>query len=160
MLRVTAHLPAAKAKGVPFDTITLAHDERRIRRKLLTLPKAGEIYLDFADTITLDHGDRLVLEDGRLIAIHAADEPVYEIRGRDAAHIAKLAWHLGNRHLPAQIEEERILLLRDHVIRSMLEGLGATVNEITEPFQPVRGAYHSHGGEHQGHGHDHGHDHH
>lgn len=145
MLRVTAHVPAAKAKGVPFDTITLAHDERRLRRKLLTLPKAGEIYLDFADTITLDHGDRLVLEDGRLIAIQAANEPVYEIRGRDAAHIAKLAWHLGNRHLPAQIEKSRILIRRDPIIRDMLIGLGASIFETTDHFSPEHGAYHAHG---------------
>lgn len=145
MLRVTAHVPAAKAKGVPFDTITLAHDERRLRRKLLTLPKAGEIYLDFADTITLDHGDRLLLEDGRLIAIQAANEPVYEIRGRDAAHIAKLAWHLGNRHLPAQIEKSRILIRRDPIIRDMLIGLGASILETSDHFSPEHGAYHGHG---------------
>ena len=145
MLRVTSHLPAAKARGVPFDSITLAHDERRLRRKLLTFPKAGEVYLDFADTITLDDGDRLLLEDGRMVAIVAAREPVYEIRGRDAAHIAKLAWHLGNRHLPAQIEKSRILIRRDHVIRGMLIGLGATVDETTDHFSPEHGAYHAHG---------------
>jgi urease accessory protein len=145
MLRVTTHLPAAKARGVPFDSITLSHDERRLRRKLLTFPKAGEVYLDFADTITLDDGDRLLLEDGRMVAIVAAKEPVYEIRGRDAAHIAKLAWHLGNRHLPAQIEKSRILIRRDHVIRGMLIGLGATVDETTDYFSPEHGAYHAHG---------------
>ena len=72
-------------------------------------------------------------------------------RARDAVHLTELAWHIGNRHLAASIEGERILILRDHVIRAMLEGLGAEVSEIEEGFQPARGAYHSHGS----HGHDH-----
>lgn len=146
MFRVTAHLPAATAKGVPFDSLTLAHDQRRLRRKLLTLPKGDEILLDFPEPVTLDHGDRLQLEDGRWIGIVAADEPVYEIRGRDPAHIARLAWHIGNRHLPAQIEKSRILINRDRIIRDMLLGLGATVTETVEHFSPEHGAYeHGHG---------------
>jgi len=149
MFRVVAHLPVATAKGVPFDTLTLAHDERRLRRKLLTLPKGEEILFDFPEPVTLDHGDRLKLEDGRLVGIVAADEPVYEIRGRDAAHIARLAWHIGNRHLPAQIEKQRILIRRDRIIRDMLIGLGATVAETVSHFSPEHGAY----------GHDHGHGH-
>jgi len=106
-----------------------------------------------------------VLGDGELVEIVAADEKLFEIKARDRLHLIELAWHLGNRHLGAQIEEERILILRDHVIRAMLEGLGATVSDVTEPFQPARGAYHSHGSHSHGHdhghghGHDHGHDH-
>ena len=146
MFRVTDHLPAARAKGVPFDSLTLAHDERRLRRKLLTLPKGEEILLDFPAPVTLDHGDMLRLDDGRLVGIRAAEEAVYEIRGRDAAHIARLAWHIGNRHLPAQIEKSRILIRRDKIIRDMLLGLGATVTEITAHFSPEHGAYsHDHG---------------
>jgi urease accessory protein len=145
MIRVTAHLPAGKAKGMPYDTITLAHDERRLRRKLLTLPKGDEIFLDFPQALSLENGDRLQLEDGRTIEIRAADEAVFEIRGRDAAHLSKLAWHIGNRHLPAQIEKTRILIKRDHVIREMLVGLGATVTDTTDHFSPEHGAYHSHG---------------
>ena len=82
-----------------------------------------------------------------------------EIRGRDPVHLASLAWHIGNRHLAAAIEAERILILRDHVIKSMLEGLGAVVREIVEPFNPLRGAYSSgaHGHSHGGHGHSHRH---
>jgi urease accessory protein len=145
MIRVTAYLPAGKAKGTPDDTITLAHDERRLRRKLLTLPKGDEIFLDFPQALSLENGDRLQLEDGRTIEIRAADEAVFEIRGRDAAHLSKLAWHIGNRHLPAQIEKSRILIKRDHVIRDMLVGLGATVTDTTDHFSPEHGAYHSHG---------------
>jgi urease accessory protein len=145
MIRVTAHVPAGKAKGTPYDTITLAHDERRLRRKLLTLPKGDEIFLDFPQALSLDNGDSLQLEDGRTVEIRAADEAVFEIRGRDAAHLSKLAWHIGNRHLPAQIEKSRILIKRDHVIREMLLGLGATVTDTTDHFSPEHGAYHSHG---------------
>jgi len=147
MFRVTAHLPAATAKGVPFDSLILAHDQRRLRRKLLTLPKGAEILVDFPEPVTLNHGDRLRLDDNRLVGIIAADELVYEIRGRDAAHIAKLAWHIGNRHLPAQIEKSRILIGRDRIIGDMLVGLGATVTETVEHFSPEHGAYsHDHGG--------------
>ncbi|HEV7718640.1 MAG TPA: urease accessory protein UreE [Arsenicitalea sp.] len=144
MIRVTAYLPAGTAKGAPADTLTLAHDERRLRRKLLTLPKGDEIFLDFPQALSLENGDRLQLEDGRTVEIRAADEAVFEIRGRDAAHLSKLAWHIGNRHLPAQIEKSRILIKRDHVIRDMLVGLGATVTDTTDHFSPEHGAYHSH----------------
>ena len=142
MFRVIAHFPAARAKGVPFETLTLPHDARRLRRKLLTLPKGTEILVDFAEPTTLGHGDRLQLEDGRYVGIAAADEPVYEIRGRDAAHIARLAWHIGNRHLPAQIEKGRILIARDPIIGTMLTGLGAEIRETVEHFSPEHGAYH------------------
>jgi len=146
MLRVTDYLRAATAKGVPFDSVILAHDERRLRRKLLTLPKGEEILVDFPAPISLSDGDMLRLEDGRLVGIRAAEEPVYEIRGRDAVHIARLAWHIGNRHLPAQIEKGRMLIRRDKVIRDMLVGLGATVTERVEHFSPEHGAYsHDHG---------------
>jgi len=149
MLRVTAHIAAAAAKGVPFDSLTLAHDERRLRRKLLKLPKGEEILVDFAQPSTLEHGDRLQLEDGRQVGIVAASEPVYEIRGRDAAHIARLAWHIGNRHLAAQIEKHRILIRRDRIIGEMLKGLDATITETVDHFSPEPGAYgHDHGGGH------------
>jgi urease accessory protein len=154
MLRVSAHIPAANIaatapRPVPFDSLTLAHDERRLRRKLLALPRGGEAMVDFPEPVTLNHGDLLELEDGRFVRIEAADEPVYEIRGRDGAHIARLAWHIGNRHLPAQIEKNRILIARDRIIRDMLVGLGATVTETVDHFSPEHGAYaHDHGGGH------------
>jgi urease accessory protein len=109
------------------------------------------VLVDLPEPVTLGDGDRLVLEDGRHVEIGAAPEELYDIRARDAVHLAELAWHIGNRHLAAAIYPDRILILRDHVIRAMLEGLGATVIDVVEPFSPVRGAY-------SGHGHDHGHD--
>ncbi|UWU13046.1 urease accessory protein UreE [Rhizobium sullae] len=155
MQRVTSYLPAGTPSSNPIGKVVLPHDLRHLRRKLLHLENGDMVMLDLKEPVLFSSGDMLVLEDGELIEIQAADEKLFEIKGRDRLHLIELAWHLGNRHLGAQIEEERILILRDHVIRSMLEGLGATVSEVTEPFQPARGAYHSHGS--HSHGHDHGH---
>lgn len=140
----------------PIDVVVLTHDERHLRRKLLHMAHDDVVMLDLREPIFLEHGDLLELEGGGHVEVIAAEEPLLEIRARDTLHQMKLAWHLGNRHLAAQIEEGRILIERDHVIRAMLEGLGATVAEISEPFQPVHGAYHGHGS-HGHHGHDHGH---
>ena len=156
MQRVTSYLPAGTPSSNPIDKVVLAHDLRHLRRKLLHLESGEMVMLDLKEPVLFADGDLLVRDDGELIAIVAADEKLFEIGGRDARHIVELAWHLGNRPLPAQIEAERILILRDHVIRAMLEGLGASVREITAPFQPVRGAYHSHGSHDHG-SHDHGH---
>ena len=153
--------------AVPFDVAVLPHDERHLRRRAIELAHGDKVLVDLPEPVLLGHGDRLVLEDGRQVEIIAADEDVYDIRARDSVHLAELAWHIGNRHLAAAIESDRILILRDHVIKAMLEGLGATVTDITEPFTPVRGAYsghghsHDHDHHHDDHGHhDHGHDHH
>ena len=129
----------------PYDTIVLDHDQRRLRRKLLRLSGGDEVLVDFPQTLTLEHGSALELEDGRLVAIVAAAELLYEIRGRDPAHLVRLAWHIGNRHTAAQLEESRILIKRDHVLKTMLEGLGAVVGNVAEPFFAEHGAYHSHG---------------
>lgn len=179
MIRATSFLRAGERTGVPFDHVVLAHDERHLRRKLLTLNGGEEIMVDLAEPVALGEGDQLVLEDGRLAGVRAADEALYDIRGRDELHLMELCWHLGNRHLPCQIDvpadgPKRLLIGRDHVIKAMLEGLGAKVSEITGPFVPVRGAYHAHGhsdedphshshshGEGHAHSHDHdGHHHH
>lgn len=131
----------------PFDFAVLAHDERHLRRRVLILSQGGRVLVDLPEPTALDHGDRLLLEDGRAVEIRAAEEEVYSIKARSQLHLAELCWHIGNRHLAAQIEPERIVILRDHVIRDMLQGLGAEVSETVEQFRPVRGAYagHSHG---------------
>jgi urease accessory protein len=153
-----ADLEPEGSRPLPFDRVVLAHDERHLRRRVLALAHGDRILVDLADPVSLDHGDVLVLDDGRRAEIVAADEEVYDIRPKDPVHLSELAWHIGNRHLAAQIEADRILILRDHVIRDMLEGLGAKVSEVSEPFQPVRGAYSGHGHDH-GYAHDHGHEH-
>lgn len=144
MRRATAHLPANHGKTPIIDTITLAHDERRLRRKLLIGAKGTEVMVDFPGTVTLDHNGALELEGGELVGVLAAQEPLYEIRARDAGHLLRLAWHIGNRHTPAQLEPDRILIERDHVLKTMLEGLGAGVANVTEPFFAEHGAYHAH----------------
>jgi urease accessory protein len=144
MLRVAAILPAGSSEGTPFDLVVLEHDERRLRRKLLRLQHGDEVLLDLPQTVTLEDRQLLKLEDGRLVEVIAAEEPLYEVRARDAGHLLRLAWHIGNRHTPAQLEAGRILIKRDHVLKTMLEGLGATVVNVTEPFFAEHGAYHSH----------------
>ncbi|NEJ73547.1 urease accessory protein UreE [Rhizobium phaseoli] len=157
MQRVISYLPAGTPSSHPTAQVKLPHDLRHLRRKLLHLENGEMVMLDLKDPVLFANGDLLVRDDGELIEILAADEKLFEIRGRDRVHLVELAWHLGNRHLAAQIEEDRIVILRDHVIRAMLQGLGATVLDIDEPFQPARGAYHSHGGHSHEHDHDHGH---
>ena len=134
-----------------MDSLVLPHDERRLRRKLLTGRNGTEILVDFPNTITLDHEGALELEDGRLVEIRAASEILYAVTARDAAHLLRLAWHIGNRHTPAQLDADRILIKRDHVLKTMLEGLGATVTNVTEPFFAEHGAYHSHNHAEPGH---------
>ena len=136
----------------------LAHDERHLRRRTIELTDGTRALVDLPQAVALEHGDALMTDCGGAIAIVAADEPLYEVLARDPLHLTQLAWHLGNRHLAADISGDRILILRDHVIRAMLEGLGAEVREIVASFHPVRGAY-AHGGHGDGHGHDHGQDH-
>ena len=131
-------------EGETVDVIVLRHDERRVRRRRLVSEHGIEIMLDEPHTVTLAHGDRLVTPEGAVEVI-AAEEALMEVRGRDAVHLTALAWQIGNRHLAAQIEETRILVLRDRVIGEMLEGLGAQVRDVSEPFEPEGGAYaHSH----------------
>ncbi len=150
MLRAVSHSHGGGEE--PAGTIRLDHAARHLRRKRVTTDQGEEVMVDLPEAVLFADGDRLVLEDGRSIAIVAAEEELYEVLPGTCL-LRHLAWHLGNRHLPAQIDEDRILIQRDHVIRAMLEGLGASVREIVARFQPVHGAYH-------GHGHAHGHDHH
>ncbi len=130
--------------GTPWNHVTLDAESRHIRRKLLTLPDGSEILVDLEKPTHLRHGDCLQLEDGRLIEVIAATEDLTEIRARDAAHLLQLAWHIGNRHLAAQIEPTRILIQRDPVIAHMLQHQGAKTTDVREPFTPEHGAYHDH----------------
>lgn len=141
-------------------TAVLQHDERHLRRKAIKLTNGTKILVDFPEPVVLASGDQLVLDNGTVVAVAAADEPLYEITAHDDVHLAQLAWHIGNRHLPAAIETGKILILRDHVIKAMLAGLGATVHEVLAPFSPMRGAYAGHDSGHHQHDHGHAHGHH
>ncbi|MCX5577875.1 urease accessory protein UreE [Kaistia terrae] len=145
---------AAEGQEPVSGRAVLQHDERHLRRRLIELVDGRKVMVDLPETVVLDAGDRLVLSDGGRVEIAAAYEPLYEIFGQDPVHLSQLAWHIGNRHLAAAIEPTRILILRDHVIKAMLEGLGARVKEIVAQFNPVRGAYSGHGD--PSHGQDHG----
>jgi urease accessory protein len=142
MLKATAALPANHGKGKPFAQLVLTSDQRRLRRKVLSV-KGEEVMVDFPEAVTLDHYGGLLLEDGRVVEIVAAPEPLMEINPKGAEHLAQIAWHIGNRHMAAQIEKKRILVPRDHVAKAMLQGLGAEVRDVTEPFIPMQGAYHA-----------------
>jgi urease accessory protein len=141
MLRAVRVQPAGHDA---IDTVTLDHTARHRRRVTMISDGGLEFLLDLANAHALRHGDGLVLEDGRVIEVKALPEPLTEIRGRDGAHLVQLAWQIGNRHLEAQIEADRIVIRRDHVISAMLIGLDATVRNIEEIFQPVAGAYGHH----------------
>ncbi|MER8904991.1 urease accessory protein UreE [Mesorhizobium sp. M0772] len=153
--RAVSVVPAGTAGTTPpSGRAVLPHDERHLRRRAIELADGSKVLVDLPEPVTLNDGDRLVLEDGGQVEITAAPEEVYHIRARDAVHLAELAWHIGNRHLAAAVEPSRILILRDHVIKAMLEGLGATVREVSEPFKPVRGAYSAQGAHAEAHSHD------
>jgi len=127
--------------AAPADTVVLDFDDRHRRRVAMTGTRGLEFLLDLENAIALRGGDALVLEDGRLIEVVAAPEPLLEIRGTDPHHLVRVAWHLGNRHLPTQIMAKGLRIRRDHVIEAMVKGLGARVIEIEAPFDPEGGAY-------------------
>ncbi|MEL7229615.1 MAG: urease accessory protein UreE [Pseudomonadota bacterium] len=143
----------AASDAAPIDIIVLPHDERHLRRRRLTTQNGDAFVVDLPRTIALHHGDRFVLDDGSTVEVIAAEENLTEITARDAEHHAELCWHLGNRHLPAQVEADRVLIVPDRIIEDMLRSLGATLRSVTEIFTPMRGAYDS------AHTHDHGHAH-
>ncbi|MFL1461920.1 urease accessory protein UreE [Roseococcus sp. DSY-14] len=159
--RVASPCPAA-----PADTVTLDFDDRFRRRRRYRADGGLDFLLDLPEAAVLRHGDGLLLEDGRAVAVRAAPEALLEVTAGEAIGLPRLAWHLGNRHLPAEMDGARILIRRDHVIEEMLRGLGAGLREVTAPFNPEGGAYGEHNrqpahphGHHHAHGHDHPHDH-
>jgi urease accessory protein len=151
--------------------VMLDFDDRFRRRKRYETAGGIPFVLDLAEAQVLRDGDGLLLDDGRAVLVRAADEPLVEIRATSTAALIRLAWHLGNRHLPAELQAGRILIREDHVIEAMLRGLGAQLTKVRAPFNPEGGAYgeqnrsshqhhHEHGHNHDhdhGHGHDHDH---
>lgn len=150
MIRATKLLPAGHRPPAATDRVVLDFDRRHRRRLVMTGEKGMVFLLDLPQAAALRHGDGLVLEDGRIVEIVAAAEPLAEITAQDPAHLIRLAWHLGNRHLPTQLTGERLLIRRDHVIEDMLASLGAIVRHVEAPFDPEGGAY-----DHGGHAHAH-----
>ena len=140
------------------DIITLDHGARHRRRILLNADGGTSFLLDLERADVLEDGDAIRLDTGWLVEVKAAPERLVEITTTDSLDLLTLAWHIGNRHVPAEITQEAIYIAYDHVLIDMLQGLGAKVEIVERPFRPVRGAYHHHEhGSHSGHHHGHGH---
>ena len=175
MPRASRVLHAAERPDTPaVDTLILPHAQRQAQKGFLFGVKGTCVELDFAEPVRLRTDDALVLDDGGLVEVVAEPEPLIEARAADLPALARLAWHLGDRHVPIQVLERRLRLKRDPAIEALLESLGAKVVAIDAPFEPEGGAYaapahdhhqhhhhdhdHHHGHDHA-HGHDHGHAH-
>ena len=154
---------AVKARGswhgALADCVVLDFDDRHRRRLRMHGVRGLQFLLDLEQATALRGGDALVLEDGALVEVVAAPEHLAEISAGTAADMVRIAWHLGNRHLPVQLAGARLRIRRDHVIEAMVEGLGGRLRAIEAPFDPEGGAYadggHGHHGHHHAH-HEHG----
>lgn len=162
MLRVThvhAHL-----HGAPADRVVLAHEDRRRRRLAMKAEGGVEFLLDLPEAMAIPDGAALILEDGRQIEVVAAPESLVKITAKDGPSLTRIAWHLGNRHVPTELLGTQLRIARDHVLEEMVAGLGGIVVALEAPFEPESGAYVA-GGQsathhaHRHHGHDHTHDH-
>jgi len=152
--------PAAEA----IAEIALDFDARHRRRIRLEASNGEAVLLDLPKAVAMADGGGLQTEDGRWFVVRAKPEPLLAVSAPDRHGLMRLAWHLGNRHTPAEIQADRILIRRDHVLADMARGLGGDAVEVVEPFQPEGGAYGDHGHAHahdheHGHGHSHGHSH-
>lgn len=153
MLRAVEHHPAASwPADSAADSLTLDYDNRHRRRISLTTDNGARVLLDLPKAVAMAHGDGLLLEDGRWLAVRAAPEALVEIRVASTTHLARIAWHIGNRHCPAQIIDGAIRIRPDHVMEAMILGQGGMLTQLEAPFQPEGGAY---GGGAQGHSHGH-----
>ncbi len=152
MLRATAIVRklAVKAERI-VDTVVLDHEERHRRRFTLTGLGGTEFLLDLQKPVPIKDGDALKLEDGGLVQVRAAPEALLEIRAENPTRLMRVAWHIGNRHTPAELGADALYIGVDHVLEEMVRGQGCLVTRVERPFEPERGAYEG------GHGHDHGH---
>ena len=148
-VRAAGHWDEASA----VYNISLDSHERHRRRVMLRAERGTKFLLDLPKATALHDGDGLVLDDGAIVRIVGRPEPLVEIAAADAHELARLAWHIGNRHIDVEMIGDRLRIRRDHVIEAMLRGLGATLSPVEAPFNPEHGAYHQHGHEHS-HGHD------
>ena len=147
-MRLAQHIETHIHIGDAADTVTLDYEARFLRRKRLVSDGGEPFLVELAETQSLNQGEGFRLDDGRIIAVMAAAEPLLAVRHDN---LARIAWHVGNRHTPCQIANDHILIREDKVLQAMLEGLGASVTQVTAPFTPEGGAY--------GHGRTHGHEH-
>jgi urease accessory protein len=151
-MRATARIPADAWSGEPADEVVIDHDHRHRRRIMLTTSHGASLLLDLPSAQRLRDGDALACEDGTLVRVRAKPEPLLEIHAHDHGTLLRIAWHLGNRHLPVQLLGDRIRIRADHVIADMVQRLGGHVEPIEAPFDPEDGAY---AGAHHHHDHHH-----
>jgi len=156
MIRATRVIPAGEWSQTAADSVVLDYDRRHRRRLAMTGTQGLAFLLDLGEAVPLRNGDGLELDDGRLVEVIAAAEPLAEIVASNQPLLSRIAWHLGNRHLPCQLLGDRIRIRRDHVIEEMAARLGAVVTPVDAPFDPERGAYDG-GHEHHRLGHAHHH---
>jgi urease accessory protein len=145
MHRVAEIIPAGEWTGAALDFVVLDAGERHRRRIVLQGERGTAVLLDLPHVVTLRDGDGLMLDNGAIVRVDGKPEPLVEISAANAIELARLAWHLGNRHTDVQIVGERLRIRRDHVLEDMLAGLGARLIPVEAPFEPEHGAYgHSH----------------
>src|ERR1043165_667990 len=147
MLRVVRVVISAAADARPIDTLILNADERRLQTGLCRCVNGTEIGVMLPEPVMLRNGDALELDDGSIVDVVIEPEPLIEIRGADLTHLARLAWHLGDRHVPVQIFANRLRMRPDAALEAMLKRLGARLTPIEAPFDAEGGAYahHAHG---------------
>jgi len=160
LIRATAVLAAGTWSGAT-DEVLIDFDRRHRRRIVLVTQKGDELLIDFPQAVRLRDGDGLALDGGGIVHVRARPEPLLEIHAHDEGELIRIAWHLGNRHLPVQLLGDRIRIRADHVIGDMVEGLGGHVEAIEAPFDPEAGAYapgagHHHHDDDDHDNHDHG----
>ncbi|HEX2555599.1 MAG TPA: urease accessory protein UreE [Microvirga sp.] len=160
MLRATSIVrkAAVKAERVT-DSVTLDHEGRNRRRIALKGDGGLDFLLDLDKASVLNDGDAVKLEDGRLVQVRAAPQRLLEVRAENPLRLLKVAYHVGNRHTPAEVTADAVYIEDDHVLAEMVRGQGCTATLVMRPFQPERGAYEHDCGHDHGHGHHHGHDH-
>lgn len=157
MLRVERY---AEPNSVPSDTLKLSYDDRRKSRLRVWSELQREVGILLAWGSVLRDGDLLAANSGEVLLVRAAPEPLSEVRTRDWHLLTRAAYHLGNRHVPLQIEPGILRYQHDHVLDEMLVGLGLSVSVVEAPFEPERGAYargSAHGHDHED-AHAHGHE--
>jgi urease accessory protein len=140
--------------------VLIDFDRRHRRRFVLRTETGDELLLDLPQAVRLKHGDGLALDGGGVVRVVARAEKLLDIHAHDPAELVRIAWHLGNRHLPVQLHGSHIRIRADHVIADMVRGLGAHVHEVEAPFEPEAGAYagghtHLHDDDDAPHSHDH-----
>ncbi|MCF4166704.1 urease accessory protein UreE [Zavarzinia compransoris] len=158
MKRASAVLPRGSFADDAVVGEVVLDSEARLRRRAVLSAGRQQFLLDLPELVPLNDGDGLALDGGGVIKVLAAPERLVEITAKSRADLVRIAWHLGNRHLPTQLMPDALRIRPDHVIEDMLVGLGATVTKIDAAFDPEGGAY-AGGHGHHDHGHDHDHDH-